>query len=942
MLLCLRQLCKTFVTQVNQPMNSKQSAFWRRIRLFVKHTQVRAYRRILGLILLALLGLTTTLSIPALLAQQVEGTSQTITQISNGSSLLQQGIELYDAERFSEAATIWQQANSAFASQGDNLGQALVLSNLSLTYQHLGQWEEAQRYIEKSLKELQTSENTANSPAHLEILAKALNTQGNLQWEKGQLQDALSTWKEANRHYAAADDSEGVVITKINQSKALQALGFSHQAQEVLQQVYQNLQQQPDSKLKATGLRHLGNAYRRVGKLEQSRQVLEESWKLAELPKAKSLALLELGNTERALGNRAIAIGKKEESQKHTQAAIQFYQRAASDSSGQLQAQLNQLSLLVETGQWSKAGALWPKIQQVIANLPPSRTAIYARLNLARSLTCFQPGVDTNTLSCSSGADQEKLKKQRPEQSSKIEPPSWQEIAQILAISVQQAQSLQDRRAESYALGQLGGLYELTHQWSEARNLTQKALFQIETVQAPDIRYRWEWQLGRLLEKQGDIKGATAAYTRAVDALESVRSDLLTVSSDVQFSFRDNVQPLYRRLVDLLLRPPLAKGATGGVPSPDNLKQAIRNIDALQLAELENFLGCNLSASIDQVPDPKAAIIYPIILEDRIAIISQLPGSEQRLNYQETRVPQREVEQTLRALRDNLTVPGNTPEVLEAAQKVYGWLIKPLEPFLEQSPQVETLVFVLDGPLRNIPIAVLYDGKQYLIEKNYALAVAPRVKLFSPKRSEQPLYVQTGGVGIPQTFDGTNFPKIEKLKEELERISQKITTSQPLLDADFTKTNIQQQLQTRNFSAIHWKTHGVFSSNPELTFIVAYNDRILAQDLNSLMQTGSSSGVRPLELLVLSACETAQGDDRAVLGLAGIAVRTGARSVLSTLWVAKDAPNTEFMVRFYEELSKPGMTKAQAVRQAQLALLKEYGYTTPHIWATYVLVGNWL
>jgi CHAT domain-containing protein len=888
------------------------------------------------------LGLTTTLSIPALLAQQVEGTSQTITQISNGSSLLQQGIELYDAERFSEAATIWQQANSAFASQGDNLGQALVLSNLSLTYQHLGQWEEAQRYIEKSLKELQTSENTANSPAHLEILAKALNTQGNLQWEKGQLQDALSTWKEANRHYAAADDSEGVVITKINQSKALQALGFSHQAQEVLQQVYQNLQQQPDSKLKATGLRHLGNAYRRVGKLEQSRQVLEESWKLAELPKAKSLALLELGNTERALGNRAIAIGKKEESQKHTQAAIQFYQRAASDSSGQLQAQLNQLSLLVETGQSSEARELLPKIQQAIASLPPSRTAIYARLNLARSLTCLQPGIDTNTLSCGSGADQEKLKKQRPEQSSKIEPPSWQEIAQILAISVQQAQSLQDRRAESYALGQLGGLYELTHQWSEARNLTQKALFQIETVQAPDIRYRWEWQLGRLLEKQGDIKGATAAYTRAVDALESVRSDLLTVSSDVQFSFRDNVQPLYRRLVDLLLRPPLAKGATGGVPSPDNLKQAIRNIDALQLAELENFLGCNLSASIDQVPDPKAAIIYPIILEDRIAIISQLPGSEQRLNYQETRVPQREVEQTLRALRDNLTVPGNTPEVLEAAQKVYGWLIKPLEPFLEQSPQVETLVFVLDGPLRNIPIAVLYDGKQYLIEKNYALAVAPRVKLFSPKRSEQPLYVQTGGVGIPQTFDGTNFPKIEKLKEELERISQKITTSKPLLDADFTKTNIQQQLQARNFSAIHWKTHGVFSSNPEQTFIVAYNERILAQDLNSLMQTGSSSGVRPLELLVLSACETAQGDDRAVLGLAGIAVRTGARSVLSTLWVAKDAPNTEFMVRFYEELSKPGMTKAQAVRQAQLALLKEYGYTTPHIWATYVLVGNWL
>jgi CHAT domain-containing protein len=832
---------------------------------------------------------------------------------------MRQGVELYEAERFSEAAGLWQQADSAFAVLGDNLGQALVLSNLSLTYQHLGQWQEAQRSIEKSLNLLH-SENKANSQTHREILAKALNTQGNLQWEKGQLEEALSTWKQATHNYAAAGHGEGIVITKTNQSKALQALGLSRQAEAILQQVYQNLQQQPND-LKTTSLRHLGNAFRRVGKLDESRQVLAESLKLAKLPTAKNFALIELGNTERALGNRALTIGKEKEAQKHTQAATQFYQQAASDSSGQLQAQLNQLSLLVETGQWSEAEELWPKIQQSIANLPASRTAIYAQLNLAQSLMKLE--------------NREDGKMRRVKESS----PSPSSIAQILATARQQAQSLQDRRAESYALGQLGGLYELTGQWSEAQNLTQQALLLIEALQTPDIRYRWEWQLGRLLEKQGDIKGAIAAYTRAVEALESVREDLLTISSDVQFSFRDNVQPLYREFVDLLLR---TKG--NAKPSPENLKQAIQEIDALQLAELENFLGCNLSLlrPIDQVAEPKAAIIYPIILKDRIAIIFELPGSQQLLGYQETPVPQSEVEQTLRALRDNLTVPGNTPEVLAAAQKVYGWIIKPLEPFLEQSSQVETLVFVLDGDLRNIPMAVLYDGEQYLLEKNYAIAVAPRVKLFSPKPSEQGLNVFTGGVGIPQVIDGTTLPPIEKLREELERISEKARTSKPLLNTDFTKTNIERQLQLGSFSAIHWKTHGVFSSDPEETYIAAYKERLLAQDLNSLIQTGSQSGAQPLELLVLSACETAQGDDRAVLGLAGIAVRTGARSVLSTLWVAKDAPNTEFMVRFYEALSKPGMTKAQAVHQAQLALMKEYGYTTPHIWATYILAGNWL
>ncbi|MBE9014374.1 CHAT domain-containing protein, partial [Pseudanabaenaceae cyanobacterium LEGE 13415] len=104
----------------------------------------------------------------------------------------------------------------------------------------------------------------------------------------------------------------------------------------------------------------------------------------------------------------------------------------------------------------------------------------------------------------------------------------------------------------------------------------------------------------------------------------------------------------------------------------------------------------------------------------------------------------------------------------------------------------------------------------------------------------------------------------------------------------------------------------------------------------------SRSGSRPLELIVLSACETARGDNRAVLGLAGLAARTGTRSVLSTLWTAQGAPNTEFMVQFYRSLSQPQSTKAEAVRQAQLHLIQEAGYTTSHIWSNYVLIGNWL
>ena len=181
--------------------------------------------------------------------------------------------------------------------------------------------------------------------------------------------------------------------------------------------------------------------------------------------------------------------------------------------------------------------------------------------------------------------------------------------------------------------------------------------------------------------------------------------------------------------------------------------------------------------------------------------------------------------------------------------------------------------------------------------------------------------------------------KLKNLEAELIGIGQDVNIiNLPLLEDKFTTENLRRQLGENDFSGIHLKTHGVFSSDPEETFIVAYRELIRGRELGSLIQASSETAI---ELLVLSACSTAQGDNRAVLGLAGIAVHAGVRSAISTLWEAQDAPNTQLMLRFYEELSTPGMSRAQALRRAQLALLDQ-GYKAPHIWATYVLVGNWL
>ena len=745
--------------------------------------------------------------------------------------------------------------------------------------------------------------------------AQILNEQGQQQLEQGDAEAALNTWKQAEAAYQKAKDENGVIGSKLNQSQALQALGRYSLAEQLLTQLRETIKNKPDSELKATVYRSFGEILRIVGDLKQSEKILGESLSIAQSLKADAAVVatqISLGNTAFAQVKRAQAVNDPQTVEAETKKAINFYHSAIEQvtfAQIKLQAQLNLLNLLIETNQQSEAEKIWPEIREAVSELSPNVLAIASRINLAHSLLKLNP--------------------------------RNQAIPSLLTLAIEQAKTLPNRRLESYALGYLGQFYELNQQQQEGIKLTESALKLAQANQFFDIAYQWQWQLGRLYNQTGNRVGANAtasrasaiaSYTAAVQTLKSLRTNLVGINSEGQFSFRDRVEPVYRQLVDLLLQPEPSQKI-----SQENLQAAIAQIDALQVAEIENFLGCELPAvTIDRAIDKQAAIVYPIVLEKRLAVILQVAGEP--LQYHETLVPQETVEQTLKDLRSYLSLTqSKTPEVIQEAQKVYDWIVKPFEQILEQNNDIKTLVFVLDGNLRNIPMAVLYDSQreEYLVEKDYAIAVAPRLKLFGPKALEKKLKLFVGGVGEPQVINDRSFEKIEYLEAELEGISKIVATNKPLLNTAFTKTNIQHQIEQGDFSAIHIKTHGVFSSDPDNTFIVAYQDILKGEDLTNLVKTDSN-----IELLVLSACYTAEGDNRAVLGLAGIAVRAGARSTLSTLWVAQDQYTTELMLRFYQELSTPGISRANALHIAQKALFERY--QNPYIWATYVLIGNWL
>ncbi|MBD2212118.1 CHAT domain-containing protein [Nostoc linckia FACHB-104] len=863
-------------------------------------------------------------------------------QTSNAKSLLEKGLTLYQKEQYSPALQIFQQAYEAFQAQGETLNQALVLNYISLTYQQLGQLTDAEKSSEQSLQILQ---NKSDSKDYLSILAQALNTQGQLQLAKGETEKALSSWQAATATYNKIGDEPGKIGSKINQAQALQTLGLYRRATTTLEEIKLSLDQQPDSLLKVTGLLSLGNTLRVVGDVTQSRRILEQSCQI-QAKRSHSENLCNPQNTtpvqptpeQEKLAEILLSLGNTAQAQQNTQEAIQFYQRAASLSqqqTTQLQAQLNQLHLLTQSSATPELQqqilALVNSLPAKLETLPPSRSSVFARINFAQTLLKLSK---SGLLAKSEITSQDNC----------TSADSLCTAAKIVATGYQQAQNLADVRSQSYALGTLGSLYEHTQQWNQAQSLTQQALKLALGIRARDIAYRWQWQLGRILSATGNPQnnepGAIAAYDQAVKNLKSIRRDLVSVNRDAQFSFRDEVEPVYREYVSLLL-------PKTGEPSADNLDKARKVIESLQLAELDNFFrqACldSKPVQIDDIDQQRqTAVIYPVILSDRVATIVSLPNQQKNksLKLHTVVIPKNKFETTVKELHKKIFLV-SAHEFIRTSQQVYDWLIRPIESDLQNSG-VKNLVFVLDGTLQSIPISALYDGqkKQYLIQKQYNIAITPGLELLPPQPlAKKQLQALVGGLSEARD----EFPALPGVKYELEQIKTIFSTSGNFLDQNFTPQTIEQAIKSFSGGILHLATHGKFSSKAEDTFILTWNTRLNVRDFSSVLKSHETSNQGVIDLLILSACETAAGDNRAALGIAGIAVQSGARSTLATLWSVNDEATAALMIQFYKEIAH-NQKKAEALRNAQLYLLSgelNPRFKHPYFWAPFVLVGNW-
>jgi len=507
----------------------------------------------------------------------------------------------------------------------------------------------------------------------------------------------------------------------------------------------------------------------------------------------------------------------------------------------------------------------------------------------------------------------------------------WLSRALPLLLQVAGLEAVQqDNRLLSYALGYQGQLLLEAGATNMAVAQLQTAAFLAHSSQAYESAYLWEWQLARASRQGQQTDIAISQYYRAISTLERVRQALIDGSP---FTFHQKIQPLFTELSDLLLQ----AASQGPVAARQaRLQQVQLILEQAKSAELQDYFqnDCVIpdeSLDLGHI-EPATAVIYPVILDDRLVMLVNI-GSE--VHQFERPVGRVELEALVNDFRYVLQDDLGDDDYEELGEMLYELLLADAEPLLQAS-HISTLLFVPDGVLRTIPMSALFDGGQFVIE-NYAVATTPGISLTLPR----PLDVQAASLfagGVSDAVQG--FVALPGVPSEIANLKSLYGAS-TLQNDDFITAAIAEQLASAEFSIVHIATHGHFDSNPQQSYLLAYDDK-LSMDALAQSISGRQGSEHPLELLVLSACETAAGDQRAALGLAGVALKAGARSAMASLWQISDAATVEIIDTFYAEVTTKGVSKAKALQLAQLKLIAQPRFRHPNYWAPFLLIGNWL
>ncbi|OQW91465.1 MAG: hypothetical protein BWK78_04545, partial [Thiotrichaceae bacterium IS1] len=491
-------------------------------------------------------------------------------------------------------------------------------------------------------------------------------------------------------------------------------------------------------------------------------------------------------------------------------------------------------------------------------------------------------------------------------------------------------------------------------------------------------------QLGRIYKAQKQWEEAFCPYERAATYLQLVQNTY--AYPGVSQTFRESKENFYLDRADFLIQTArIANQEWHDLAKEQSLlNSAIQTIELLKETELQNYFQDDCitekkfpkkeAESPKKLPveiATKMAVLYIFLFDKRVELllssqngnIQSFPVHEKtrswviqqaknfakkvgELSFQNKRRDSlgelgcNDINYTMEQKFEKCSFDERIDYRLERGELYNTFFPKDLVKTLDNK-QIDTLIIVPDSELLGLPFAALWDGQKYLVEK-YALAIAynSKVGIYSLVPGTVQKTTTTLLNGLTDSINGA--------QTQLDDIETLVDARRPLLtDREFTVSNVGDQLKTGIYSVAHFVTHGHFEEGtPTGAYLEVYdNKKLTMDDLESFINFSIQEKDKPLDLLSLSACQSALGDKNSQLGLAGIAVKAGSHSALGTLWLVYDVSTTQLIIEFYKGLSQRSDSFAKALQQAQLTLLHPEkdgteNFLDPYFWAGFILVGG--
>jgi CHAT domain-containing protein len=832
------------------------------------------------------------------------------------------------------------------------------------------------RDTEKKIADLlnEISQNVSSSSNSRKAEADRLLNQGNQQFQISQFEAAFQSWQQALKIYREIKDrqAEGSALGSLG--SAYQDLGKYDKAIEYHLQSLEIYREIKDRRGEGATLGNLGSAY---GYLDKYDKAIKFSLQSLEIYRE----IKDRRGEGNALGNLGLAydsLGKYDKAIDYHLQSLEI-KREIKNREGEGATLGNLGGTYISLGKYDKA------IESHLQSLAIAREIkdrlgegnALGNLGLAYdSLGKYDKAIDYHLQSL---AIMREIKNRRGEGSVLGNLGSaYRDLGKYdkaLEYHLQRlviAREIKDRLGEGNALGNLGAAYNSLGKYDKAIDYHLQSLAIMQEIKSRDGERIPLSNIGEAFNNLKQPELAILFYKQSINVREAIRKNIRKLDKDLQQSYLAKVESSYRDLADILLQ-------------QNRIIEALQVLDLLKVQELEDYLknikGSDRSAQgvrllapekalsdklltisldnsqdinnqlanqiqqlpkteINKVPDylnqiPKGTVLlYPFILGDRLEIILFSPNNLPIRRT--TKISKDQLETLINDFRAGLLDAGSE-DVKEPSIQLYNLLIKPIETELAQL-NTKTILYAPDGQLRYIPIAALYDGKQWLVEK-YQISnlIAYTLSDFTPQPKNAPniLAGAFGGKAGDRKFGQTALPATVR---EVQAIANSFQNSVTLIEEQFSRQAIESKFKNHNI--LHLATHAEFNTGaPDNSFIIFGNgDKIRLNEITDWQ-------IPNIDLIVLSACQTGVGklgSGVEILGFGYQVQKAGAKQAIASLWTVDDAGTQALMEAFYGELQKGDIPVAEALRKAQISLIKSAKYNHPNYWSAFFAIGNGL